>query len=162
MRWDCIMHRGGVNPLRSHQWFNRKIADPHDLNILSHFNIVYPRLNRTSDRNPRLNRTPNRNPRSDSDTIPLERDQDQTLHESDTSYIVSDSGVSSLTPGECCVCVRRSLETDPTCTSSHPVHHGCHYSSCSPILWHWKLWHLWFLHQVHIEHWTSLTILTGQ
>src|SRR5579859_442985 len=68
---------------------NGKIADLHDLNILSRFIINYLGLNRT----------PNRNPGSDSDTISLEHDRDRTLHESDPRYIVSDSGMSSLTPG---------------------------------------------------------------
>src|SRR5579859_6731406 len=89
---------------------NGKIADLHDLNILSRFIINYPGLNWT----------PDRNPGSDSDTISLERYRDRTLHESDPRYIVSDSGMSSLTPGECRVRVRRSIETDPTRTISHP------------------------------------------
>src|SRR5579859_7211145 len=90
---------------------NWKIADLHDLNILSRFIINYPGLNRT----------PDRNPGSDSDTISLERDRDRTLHESNPRYVVSDSGMSSLTPRECRVRVGRNIETDLTCTSSHPA-----------------------------------------
>ena len=65
-------------------------------------------------------RTPDTNPGSNSDTICLERDRGRTLHESDPRDIVSDSDMSSLIPRECRVHVGRSVETDPTRTSSHP------------------------------------------
>src|SRR5579859_221263 len=67
---------------------NGKTADLRDLNVLSCFITC-----------PRLNRTPDRNPGSGSDTISLERDRDRTLHQSDPMYIVSDSGMSTLKPG---------------------------------------------------------------
>src|SRR5579859_3925309 len=67
---------------------NGKTSDLHDLNVLSRF-ITRPGLNRTPDRIPGLG----------SDTISLERDRDRTLHQSDPRYIVSDSGMSSLKPG---------------------------------------------------------------
>ena len=48
---------------------------------------------------PGLNRTPDRNPGSYSDTICLKYDRGRTFHESDPRYIVSDSDLSPLIPG---------------------------------------------------------------
>src|SRR5579859_6205941 len=48
---------------------------------------------------PGLNRTPDRNPGSGSATIYLERDRGRTRHEWDPRYIVSDSDMSLLIPG---------------------------------------------------------------
>jgi len=69
---------------------------------------------------PGLNRAPDTNPGSGSGMISLERDRDRTLHEPDPRYIVSDSVMNPLIPGEYRVRVGQSLETDPTRTSSHP------------------------------------------
>ena len=84
---------------------------------------------------PGLNRTPDRNPGSGSDIIYLECDRGRTRYESDPRYIVSDSVMSSLKPGECCVRVRQTLETDPTHTSSHPGHGG---ALCHPVGRSWR------------------------
>ena len=73
---------------------------------------------------PGLNQAPDTNPESGSGMISLERDRDRTLHEPDPRYIVSDSVMSPLIPGEYRVRVGQSLETDPTRTSSHPEHTG--------------------------------------
>src|SRR5579859_7447407 len=70
---------------------------------------------------PGFNRTPDRNPGSGSATIYLERDRGRTRHEPDPRYIVSDSDMSLLIPGECRVRVGRSLQPDPIRTSSHPA-----------------------------------------
>src|SRR5579859_7568112 len=89
---------------------NRNTADLHDLNILSRF----------TSPDPGMHRVPNKNPGSDWDTVCLKRDRVRTCHESDPIYIVSCSDTSCWLPEESRDRVGRSLEPDPTRTSSHP------------------------------------------
>src|SRR5579859_3546739 len=67
-----------------------------------------------------MHRVPDKNPGSDSDTVCLKRDWVRTCHESDPIYIVSCSDTSCWLPEESRDRVGRSLEPDPTRTSSHP------------------------------------------
>src|SRR5579859_5569533 len=67
-----------------------------------------------------MHRVPDKNPGSDSDTVCLKRDRVRTCHESDPIYIVSCSDTSCWLPEESRDRVGRSLEPDPTRTSSHP------------------------------------------
>ena len=89
---------------------NGNTADLHDLNNLSRF----------ASHDPGMHRVPDRNPGSDSDIACLKRDRVRTRHESDTIYIVSCSDTSCYLPEESRDRVGRSLEPDPTRTSSHP------------------------------------------
>src|SRR5579859_1197393 len=67
-----------------------------------------------------MHRVPDKNPGSNSDTVCLKRYRVQTCHESDPIYIVSCSDTSCWLPEESRDRVGRSLELDPTRTSSHP------------------------------------------
>src|SRR5579859_3715769 len=68
-----------------------------------------------------MHQVPDKNPGSDSDTVCLKRDRFRTCHESDPIYIVSCSDTSCWLLEESRDRVGRSLEPDPTRTSSHPA-----------------------------------------
>ena len=90
---------------------NGNNADLHDLNILSRF----------TSPDPGMHWVPDKNPGSDSDTVCLKRDRVQTCHASDPIYIVSCADTSCWLPEESRDRVGRSLEPDPTRTSSYPA-----------------------------------------